>query len=216
MEFLVKKLIYKKFFLKLNAFNACFNKDLHNFSILSHFFGVAQCLHKEVNCDIESWSWLKIKIYVISIDFLCIDQTVIRSSQCCLSLEVMSSIPTGSTIIYQFLCGFTCVSRCQSIKIKPTNIYIISARAQFKINTNGCWNWHLCIQDELSIVQCSLRHVIGIVFIHNFSGMKRTCHWQLAVLTQSGGCEFDPHQVHDNLLVPFLVYMRFPAPEYQN
>ena len=42
----------------------------------------------------------------------------------CLSLEVVSSIPAWSTIIYRFLCGFICVSLCQSIKIKPTNIYI--------------------------------------------------------------------------------------------
>ena len=42
----------------------------------------------------------------------------------CLSLEVVSSIPAGSTIIYRFLWGFICVSLYQSIKIKPTNIYI--------------------------------------------------------------------------------------------
>ena len=89
----------------------------------------------------------------------------------------MSSIPAGSTIIDQFLCGFICVSLCQSIKIKPTNMYIASARAHFKINTHGCWNWHLCILDGLSVVQCSLGHVIGIVFLwHNFSGTRRT-YW---------------------------------------
>ena len=37
----------------------------------------------------------------------------------CLSLEVVSSIPAWSTIIYRFLCGFICVFLCQSIKIKP-------------------------------------------------------------------------------------------------
>ena len=82
----------------------------------------------------------------------------------CLSLEVVSSIAAGSTIIYRFLCGFICVSLCQSIKIKPTNMYIASARAQFKINTHRCWNWHLCIPDGLSVVQCSFGHVIGIAF----------------------------------------------------
>ena len=87
------------------------------------------------------------------------------------------SIPVGSTIIYRFfLGGFKCVSLCQSIKIKPTNMYITSTRAQFKIKTHGCCNWHLCIPDGLSIVQCYLGHVIGIAcFWHNFSGMKRTC-----------------------------------------
>ena len=34
----------------------------------------------------------------------------------CLSLEVVSSIPAGSTIIYRFLCWFICVYLCQSIK----------------------------------------------------------------------------------------------------
>ena len=42
----------------------------------------------------------------------------------CLSLEVVSSIPAWSTIIYRFLCGFICVSLCQSIKIKPTNMHV--------------------------------------------------------------------------------------------
>ena len=94
----------------------------------------------------------------------------------CLSLEVVSSIPAGSTIIYRFLCGFICVSLCQSIKIKPTNMYIASARAQFKINTHRCWNWHLCIPDGLSVVQCSHGHVIGVAFFwRDFSGVKRTC-----------------------------------------
>ena len=32
----------------------------------------------------------------------------------CLSLEVVSSIPAGSTIIYRLLCGFICVSLCQT------------------------------------------------------------------------------------------------------
>ena len=93
----------------------------------------------------------------------------------CLGLEVVSSIPTGSTKIYRFLHGCLCVSLCQNIKTKPTNMYIASARAQFKINTHGCWNWPLCIPDGLSVVQCSLGHVIGIVFLHNFCGMKWTC-----------------------------------------
>ena len=87
----------------------------------------------------------------------------------CLSLEVVSSIPVGSTIIYRFLCGFICVSLCQSIKIKPTNMYIASARAQFKISTHRCWNWHLCIPGGLSVAQCSLGHVIGVAFFYAIS-----------------------------------------------
>ena len=41
-------------------------------------------------------------------------------------------------------------------------------------------------------------------------------NWQLAELPQSGGPEFDPRLVHDNLSVPWWVYMRFPVPEHQN
>ena len=41
-------------------------------------------------------------------------------------------------------------------------------------------------------------------------------NWQLAELAQSGGREFDPRLVHDNLSVPLWVYMRFPVPDHQN
>ena len=41
-------------------------------------------------------------------------------------------------------------------------------------------------------------------------------NWQLAELPQSGGREFDPRLVHDNLSVPLWIYMRFPVPEHQN
>ena len=45
----------------------------------------------------------------------------------CLSLEVVSSIPAGSTIICLclWLCGFICVSQCHSVRIKPANVYLI-------------------------------------------------------------------------------------------
>ena len=46
------------------------------------------------------------------------------SWRCCLSLEVVISIPAGSTIIYRFLCRLICVSLYQSIKIKPINMYV--------------------------------------------------------------------------------------------
>ena len=41
-------------------------------------------------------------------------------------------------------------------------------------------------------------------------------NWQLVELPQSGGREFDPRRVHDNLSVPLWVHMRFPVPEHQN
>ena len=92
------------------------------------------------------------------------------------TLAGLTNIPAVSMIIYGFLCGFICISLCQSIKIKPRNMYITSTRAQFKINTHQFWNWQMCIPDRLLVVQCSLGHVIGIVFfLHNFSGTKRMC-----------------------------------------
>ena len=36
---------------------------------------------------------------------------------CCLSLEVVSLIPAGSTIIYRFLCGCICVSLARASKL---------------------------------------------------------------------------------------------------
>ena len=94
----------------------------------------------------------------------------------CLSLDVVISIPVGSTIIYRFLCGFICVSLWPRIKIKATNMYITSARAQFKINTHRCWNWHQCIPDGLSVVKCSIGACHwSCYFWRNFSGVKRTC-----------------------------------------
>ena len=137
---------------------------------------------------------------------------------CCLSLGVVSSIPVGSTIIYRFLCGFICVSLCQSIKIKPTKMYIASDRAQFSINTHGCWNWHLCIPGGLSVVQRSLEHVIEIVFLTHFQWHEEIVldNWQLAVLPQFRGSEFNPCWFLHNLLVTLWDYIHFPMPEHQH
>ena len=41
-------------------------------------------------------------------------------------------------------------------------------------------------------------------------------NWQLAELPQSGGREFDPRRVHDNLSVPLWVNNLFPVQEHQN
>ena len=102
------------------------------------------------------------------------------SWQYCLSLKEASSISAWSTIINRFLCWFTCVSKYQSIKIKPTNMYITRTRAQFTINTHKCWNWHLCISAGLSIVPprpCDWDCIFDTISIawNNFYSMKRTC-----------------------------------------
>ena len=115
------------------------------------------------------------------------------SWRCCLRLEVVSSIPIRTTIIHRFLCGFLCDSLCHTIKIKPIKMHITSANVQFEINTHGCWNWHLCIQDGLSVVQCSLGHIIGILFIDTISVTWSDRAGKLAELPQPGGCELNPH-----------------------
>ena len=61
----------------------------------------------------------------------------------CLSLEVVSSIPAGSTIIHRFICGFICVSLCQSIKIKPTNT-VYARPASMGIDCPTQWH-HKCV-----------------------------------------------------------------------
>ena len=53
-------------------------------------------------------------------------------------------------------------------------------------------------------------------FLAHFGGVKRAGQLAVAELPQSGGREFDPRLVHDNLSVPLWVYMRFPVPEHQN
>ena len=85
----------------------------------------------------------------------------------------------------------------------------ICAYAQFKINTHRCWNWHLCIPDGLSVVQCSLGHAIGVVFLTQLQWHEANVldNWQLAELPQCGGREFDPRRVHNNLSVPLWVYI---------
>ena len=119
--------------------------------------------------------------------------------RCCFSLEVASSIPAWSTIMYRFLC----ISLCQSIKIKPTNMYIASAGVHSR-------------RVQVPVVQCRLGHVIGIdiylwivCFWHNFCGMKpvpgmKRTYWSgiwRCCLSLTGG-DSDSCWVHDNSSVP--------------
>ena len=56
----------------------------------------------------------------------------------------------------------------------------------------------VCVPDGLSVVQCSLRHVIGIVFLTQFRWHEANVldNWQLAELPQSGGSD-DPFHLHE-------------------
>ena len=93
----------------------------------------------------------------------------------CLSLEVVSSIPPWSTIIYRFRCGFICVSLCQSIKIKPTNMYIASARVQFKINTQVLKLTPCAFQTGGQLSSAATGTSLELRFWRKFDGVKRTC-----------------------------------------
>ena len=97
-------------------------------------------------------------------------------------------------------------------------ICISPAQGRSSKLTHRCCNWHLCIPDGLSVVQCSLEHVIGVAFLTQFQWREAYVldNWQLAELPQSGGREFDPRRVYDNSSVPLWVYMRFPVQEHQN
>ena len=56
--------------------------------------------------------------------YMCMCMCTTGSWRSCFSLEVVSSIPAGFTIIYRYFCGFICLSLCQSININPTNMYM--------------------------------------------------------------------------------------------
>ena len=146
---------------------------------------------------------------------ICMCMCTTGSWRSCLIPEVVSSIPAGSTINYQFFCGFICVSLCQSIKIKPTNMFIASARVQFKINTQVL---KLPPVHSRRVVSCPVQPRAchwNCVYWHNFSGVKRSC-WTTDSWLSCLSLEFDPRRVHNNLSVPLWVYMRFPVPEHQN
>ena len=75
-------------------------------------------------------------------------------------LEVVSSIPDRSTIIYRFLCGFMCISLSQSIKIKSTNIYIyICGILYCSSQLSGCIGC-ICVMMESVVCGLSLSNVI--------------------------------------------------------
>ena len=138
----------------------------------------------------------------------------------CLSLEVVSSIPAGSTIIYRFLCGFICVSLCQGIKIQPTNMYIASAGPgrSSKLTHTGVEFDTCAFQTDCQLSSAASVMSLELCFFTQFQWHEANVldSWQLVELPQSGGREFDPRRVHDNLSVPLWVYMRFPVPEHQN
>ena len=142
---------------------------------------------------------------------------VLVSWRCCLSLEVVSSIPAGSTINYRFLGWFICDSRCQSIKIKRTYIYIYISAAPGRSSILT----HIGVEIDTCAFKmgCQLSSAasgIGIVFIDTIAVAWSDRAGKLAMLPQPGGCEFNPRLVHEKLSLPLCVYIRFLVPEHQN
>ena len=102
----------------------------------SNFSGANELIHvrQVVICPVQTWAYHW--DYVFWHNFSGMKEACWTTGcwRCCLSLEVVSSIPAESTIIYRFLCGFICISLCQSI-----NIYIYI----YHFNQYcGSW-WHI-------------------------------------------------------------------------
>ena len=68
-----------------------------------------------------------------------------------------------------------CASLSQSIKIKPTNMYIARARAQFKIHTQMSKLTPVHSKQVVNSPVPPRACHWDCVLAHNFSGMKRTC-----------------------------------------
>ena len=119
-----------------------------------------------------------------------------------------------STIIYQFLCGFICVSLYQSIKIKTQNMYTTRARAKFEINTHSFEVDTCAFQAVWYLFSVTSAMSLALCIWHNCGGMKRTC-WKAGIWGCGLSLEFNPSWVHDSLSAPFGVYMHFPLTKHQ-
>ena len=101
------------------------------------------CNHDERNCTVCQLSSAASGMSFGVVFFYTISEARSKragSWRCCLGLEVVTSIPTGSTIIHRFLCGFIRAPLCQRIEIKTTNY-----------NHNHCYHYSLlsrCISGQ--------------------------------------------------------------------
>ena len=93
-----------------------------------------------------------------------------------LSLEVVSSIPAWSTIIYRFLWGLYAFPCARASKLNQQICISPAPGHCSKLTLTGVEIDTMCIPDRLSFVQCSHGHVIGVAFFWpEFNGVKRTC-----------------------------------------
>ena len=124
-----------------------------------------------------------------------IDTISVAWNECCLSLQVLSSIRARSTIIYRFLCVFLCFSLYQSIKIKTVNMYTLHCRILY----NRFYHWILvtaivwCLWLFLNVIKTSLRWKTALsaiipqtIWYHNYVYTKG--YW---VASRASGKWFD-------------------------
>ena len=97
-----------------------------------------------------------------------------------------------------------------------------TAVSLIKLNEKKKFNMVSYSYRQTSFLYSFLRYYDNIITIRAFfiqfqwHEVNVLDNWQLAKLPHSGGCEFDPHRVDDNLSVPLWVYMCFPVPEHHN
>ena len=139
----------------------------------------------------------------------------------CLSLEVVSSIPAGSTIIYRFLCGFICVSLCQSIKIKPTNMYVcmyvcmynnkyVYRQSQVRKSTDSGVKWAECSL----IIGTDCRVQVFSLILDSSVGLSASIQSAGDLVSEIPGS--NPAFSRGTQLVSFRLEYRLPVPEHRN
>ena len=104
----------------------------------------------------------------------------------------------------RLVCMYVCVYVCMYVWLTHTGVEIDTCAFQ-----TGC-------QLSSAALVMSMELCFFTQFQWREAYVLDNCNWQLAELPQSGGREFDPRRVHDNLSVPLWVFMRFPVPGHQN
>ena len=105
----------------------------------------------------------------------------------------------------------------RTMGVNETNLYCL-----IKLNEKNSSTMISYSNKQIFLLYSFIRYYDNIITIRAFLAQFQwheanvLDNWQLAELPRSGGREFDPRRVHDNLSVPLWVYMRFPVPEHQN
>ena len=117
------------------------------------------------------------------------------------------------------VCVYVCMCACARASKLNQQICILPAPGRSSKFTHACVEIDTCaFQTGCQLPRAASGMSLGLCFLTQFQWHEAIVldKWQLAELPQSGGREFDPRRVHDNLSVPLWVCMRFPVPEHQN